>query len=180
MSRLNVHIATNAKGPAKQHVIGMYVVEHIDEKGKLETKEGMLIRDSSTGQELTLMLMINALYIVNKIQTKYESLSIFTNEQLVETALLNKWIDRWSESNWKTTKGKDVVCSDLWKKCGELLNSCCNKMIWCGKYEFNPQEQIRRDSSYLNWIENQCSNKLKEIEEKKKIESMIKDFMEGM
>lgn len=178
MARLNVHIATNAKGPAKQHVIGMYVVELIDDEGKLQTKEGMLIRESATGKELTLMLMINALFIVNKIKNQFESLTIYTNEQIVETAFLNKWIDTWQENNWKTAKGRDVAYAELWQQMEEMLKLCCRKMIWCGKHEFNPQEQIRRDSSYLNWMENQCEKKLQEINDKKKINSMIENFME--
>lgn len=179
MARLNIHIATNAKGPAKQRVIGMYVIELIDD-GKLDTKEGMLIRESSTGKELTLMLMINALFIVAKMRNQYESLSLYTNEQLVESALLNKWIEKWQESDWKNAKGKEVAHADLWQQATELINSCCEKMIWCGKHEFNPQEQIKRDSSYLSWMEIQCKNKEKEISDKEKVESMIEKFKEKM
>lgn len=185
MARININVATNAHGPSKQQVIGMYVIEHIDDKGKLETKEGMLIREKVTGTELTLMLLINALYIVRKILEiapvqQFESLTIYTDEQLVETAMLNRWIDKWEENSWKNAKGKEVAHSDLWKRAIELMRTCCERYIFMGQYEFDTSEIIRRDSSFLNWLDVQIDKKRKELEEQKKIDSLIEDFKERM
>lgn len=182
MARLNIHIATNAKGPSKQQVIGMYIIEHIDDQGQLETKDGTLIREESTGQELTLMLLINALFIISKIAPvqQFESISIYTNEQIVETAMLNKWIDKWAENSWKTAKGKEVAHSELWQQAIELMKTCCERYIFCGTYEFDTSEIIKRDSSFLSWLENQIESKRKKIEEQKKIDSMIREFKERM
>lgn len=180
MARLNIHVATNAKGPSKQHVIGMYVIELIDDKGKLDTRDGMLIRESATGQELTLMLLINALFITSKIRNDYESLGIYTNEQIIETAMLNKWIDKWSENDWKNAKGKEVGNAKLWQQATELMKKCSERTIFSGKYEFDSSEIIRRDSSFLTWMDIQIDKKKRELEDQNKVDRLIEDFKERM
>ena len=112
MDRVNIITVTTAKGPRQQEMVGMFLVEQIH-NGIPITKEGYLYREKIAKTEMTLQLLVNAAFIVSKARIDFDSVEIFTDEGLVESAFRNKWIENWNESGWKNAKGKDVANAEI-------------------------------------------------------------------
>lgn len=129
MDKVNIFVVTTAKGPSKQKVAGYFVIEHLKD-GIPITKEGRLFRDKATGLELTLKLLINALYLVSKANVEYETLVIATKEPLIDSAFNKKWIDEWKKSEWKNKKGAEISNCEDWQQLCELLEGLSKRYLF--------------------------------------------------
>ena len=45
---------------------------------------------------------------------------LYSDSAYVVNAINNRWIDKWQQNNWKTTKGEDVKNRDLWERFAKL------------------------------------------------------------
>lgn len=155
MARVNVMTAiTGNKSPAQIERVGMWMVEVIDD-GFPITYQGMLKRESITGRELTLQLLANGLTKLRKLEIEFEEIAMYFDCQVVESAFLNKWIERWSEQDWKNAKGEEIADKDTWMMIWNLLTSL-------GKRYIAPREK----SSYENWMHDQIEKAIKNDEKR--------------
>jgi len=157
---------TTAKGPSKQKAIGMFLVETID-KGFPETSHKCLIRENITGTELTLQLLANALTVAKHKETDFETITIFTDEPIVEQAFENKWIEKWQEQDWKNAKGKAVSNSEIWQMIWNLMKESGKRYVVTSK-----------KSSYTNWMLNQCEQEQRKIRNHEMVEENLKRVRE--
>lgn len=132
MDKVNIYVVTTAKSPAPQKIAGYFIIEHIKD-GIPITKEGRLYRDKTTDADLTLQLLINALYIVSKAAVNYETLVISTKCPIVDSAFNQKWIDEWKVNEWKNKKGKDISNADHWQQLCEMLEGLSHRYIFCNQ-----------------------------------------------
>ena len=162
MARVNIITVTTAKGPSKQKAIGMFLVETMD-KGFPETYHKCLIREETTGTELTLQLLANALTVAKHRETEFETVTIFTDEPIVEQAFENKWIEKWQEQDWKNAKGKEVSNCEIWQMIWNLMQEIGKKFIVTSE-----------KSSYTNWMLNQCELEQKKMRNHEMVEENLK------
>lgn len=148
MDRVNIITVTTAKGPRQQEMVGMFLVEQIH-NGIPITKEGYLYREKIAKTEMTLQLLVNAAFIVSKARIDFDSVEIFTDEGLVESAFRNKWIENWNESGWKNAKGKDVANAEIWQQLYEIMKSSSKRFI-----------VTKERSQYKGWMELQAEKRL--------------------
>lgn len=148
MDRVNITTVTTAKGPRQQEMEGMFLVEQLHD-GVPITKEGYLYREKITKVEMTLQLLVNAAYIVSKAKVDFDSVEIYTDENLVESAFKNKWIENWNENGWKNAKGKDVSNAETWQQLYEIMKNSSKRFIVAGNR-----------SQYTGWMEAQAEKKL--------------------
>lgn len=143
MDRVNIVTITSCKGPAKQKADGMLLVELLH-NGTPFTKTKIIRNDSITSMELSLQLLADAMYIVNRANTDFDSIEVYSDETSIATAFDNKWIEKWQQDNWLTAKGKDVKHKDIWKMIIKLMNQSGKQFIFC-----------KEKSKYENWMRHQ-------------------------
>lgn len=143
MDRVNIVTITSGNGPAKQKMDGMLLVEFIH-NGVPATRTKISHRDEMTPMEFSLELLANAMYMVNRSNTDFDSIEIYSDEPGITSALENKWVEKWSENNWLNAKGKDVKHKETWKMILDLMNQSGKRFIFSSE-----------KSSYENWMRNQ-------------------------
>lgn len=146
MDRVNITIAHTCKGPGRQKAVGMYLIECIHD-GIPDTKYKCLVRESITSKELSLQLLANAIHMISRANADFDSVEIYSEEQYITNAFEQKWIEKWSENDWKNAKGKDVADAEIWQMIVEKMNSCGKRFIFC-----------RNKSSYSNWMHQQMEH----------------------
>lgn len=132
MDKVNIYAVTTCKGPSVQEAAGAYVIEKITD-GIPTTKQGYLYRKETTGVELTIQLLSNAVYILSKLDIKFETLMISTEEKIVESAFTQKWIDKWIKEDWKNSKGSPVAHKEDWQVLVNLLEGLSQRYIFTNK-----------------------------------------------
>lgn len=147
--RVNITVVTTCKGPSKQKAVGWYLIEHVKD-GIPKTKDGCLYRDSITGKALTLQLMANALYILSKSNAQFDTIEVYIEDQYIESAYLNGWMDKWKDSDWKNSKGQPVADCEIWQQLYDQMEKLAKRFI-----------VIDRKSSYSNIMHMWSEDRLK-------------------
>ena len=66
-----------------------------------------------TNNKMELVAVYEALEHVSK--DKLENVIVYSDSEYVCNSL-NKWLRKWSENEWKNSKGRDIAYVDIWKK----------------------------------------------------------------
>lgn len=148
MDRVNITTITTAKGPAQQEMVGMFLIEQIH-NGIPITKEGYLYREKISRTEITVQLLVNAVYIISKANIEFDSVEMYIDEDIVSRAFINQWIDSWKENEWKNAKGKAIKNAETWQQLSELLSKASKRFIF-----------VDHKSQYTGWMEMQAEKKL--------------------
>ena len=114
---VTIYIETSIKGPRAGRAAGAYLVEYITSKGTPVTKGGILIREMTTENALTLELMDRAF---RKLQ-KMCSVRVITQCGHVLNAIKNEWIKQWEVNGWRNAKGAQVKNAELWEQLSEKM-----------------------------------------------------------
>lgn len=153
MDKVSITTVTTAKSPKRQKAVGMFLVEVLHEDVP-KTISKTLVRESVTNKELTIQLLANSICIINRINTECEEILMHIDEQIICSAISNKWIEKWSNNNWKNAKGEEVANAELWKVLQEEIKKC--------KYPLRVSEER---SQYDDWMHNECNRELKKEKE---------------
>ena len=141
---------TTLKSPKRNKAVGMYLIEIND--GEVKTRQGYLIRDNASSQELTIQLLANALHIINRVKCDKAYVKVSIDEPRVAGAINNKWLDEWKANGWQTSKGKEVANAESWKILEEKM---ADKEI----------EISTEPSSYTNYLRYQAEKLLERSNE---------------
>lgn len=85
----------------------------------------------TTNNRMELMAVIQSLLYVDTIISEFYNFTsdhvkyfvkIFTDSEYVCNAINNRWLDKWINNNWLSTKGKQISNIDLWKKLLDTMN----------------------------------------------------------
>lgn len=163
MDKVNIVTATTCKGPARQEAVGKWLIEYIHD-GEVSTKDGTLYRESITGNELTLQLLANAVYVVSKSDVVFETVEVRLDQKVIANAFMNQWIDKWVENDWKTAKGEDVANSDTWKKLYAIMDSTSKRFI-----------VTDHRSRYTDWLKYQSQTHLDVIKSKRELRNKLEN-----
>lgn len=88
------------------------VLEYVDTKGNLHTKEISKGYVRTTNNRMELMAVIAGLEALNRPC----QVEVYSDSKYVVDAFNQHWIDSWLKKNWKRGKNEPVKNVDLWKR----------------------------------------------------------------
>jgi len=111
---MHVKIYTDGAARGNPEGPGGYgaVLEYIDKKGELHTKELSQGYIKTTNNRMELMAVICALEALNRPCT----VEVYSDSKYVVDAFNQHWVDSWLKKGWKRGKNEPVKNVDLWKR----------------------------------------------------------------
>lgn len=88
------------------------VLEYVDTKGELHTKEISRGYKKTTNNRMELMAVIAGLEALNRPC----EVDLYSDSQYVVNAFNQHWIESWIKKGWKRGKNEPVKNVDLWKR----------------------------------------------------------------
>lgn len=88
------------------------VLEYVDGKGQLHTKELSQGYVRTTNNRMELMAVVAGLEALNKSC----EVEVYSDSKYVVDAFNQKWIDNWVAKGWKRGKNEPVKNIDIWKR----------------------------------------------------------------
>ena len=113
------------------------VLEYVDTKGQLHTKEISQGYKKTTNNRMELMAVIAGLEALNRPC----DVEIYSDSQYVVNAFNQHWIEGWIKKGWKRGKNEPVKNVDLWKRLLEVKGKHQVKFIWVKGHDGHPQNE---------------------------------------
>lgn len=88
------------------------VLEYVDQKGRLHTKELSQGYVKTTNNRMELMAVIAGLEALNRSC----DVEVYSDSKYVVDAFNQHWVDGWLKKGWKRGKNEPVKNVDLWKR----------------------------------------------------------------
>lgn len=88
------------------------ILEYVDTKGTLHTKELSRGYVRTTNNRMELMAVIAGLEALNRPC----EVEVYSDSQYVVNAFNKQWVDGWIKKGWKRGKNEPVKNPDLWKR----------------------------------------------------------------
>ena len=123
----------NPEGPGGYGAI----LEYIDTKGQLHTKEMSQGYVKTTNNRMELMAVITGLEALNRPC----EVDVYSDSQYVINAFNQHWIDSWIRKNWKRGKNEPVKNVDLWKRLLKAASPHKITWIWVKGHNGHPQNE---------------------------------------
>lgn len=124
---------SNPEGPGGYGAI----LEYIDTKGQLHTKEMSQGYVKTTNNRMELMAVITGLEALNRPC----EVDVYSDSQYVINAFNQHWIDSWIRKNWKRGKNEPVKNVDLWKRLLKAAAPHKITWIWVKGHNGHPQNE---------------------------------------
>ena len=113
------------------------VLEYVDMKGQLHTKEISQGYKKTTNNRMELMAVIAGLEALNR-PCKVE---LYSDSQYVVNAFNQHWIEGWIKKGWKRGKNEPVKNVDLWKRLLAAKEKHDVTFIWVKGHDGHPQNE---------------------------------------
>ena len=113
------------------------VLEYVDTKGELHTKELSQGYKKTTNNRMELMAVIAGLKALNRPC----EVELYSDSQYVVNAFNKHWIDGWIKKGWKRGKNEPVKNVDLWKQLLEAKEKHQVTFIWVKGHDGHPQNE---------------------------------------
>lgn len=113
------------------------VLEYVDTKGALHTKELSKGYKKTTNNRMELMAVIAALEALNRPC----SIELYSDSKYVVDAFNQKWIDSWLKKGWKRGKNEPVKNVDLWQRLLKAKEPHQVRFIWVKGHDGHPQNE---------------------------------------
>lgn len=113
------------------------VIEYIDSKGQLHTREYSQGYQRTTNNRMELMGVIVGLEAL----IKPCEIDLYSDSQYVVKAFTEHWIDGWIQKNWKLNTSNPVKNIDLWKRLLEAKKSHQIHFHWVKGHAGHPQNE---------------------------------------
>lgn len=136
---MNVTIYTDGSARSNPEGPGGYgtIIEYVDPKGNLHTREYSAGYKKTTNNRMELMAVIVGLENL----TKPCNVSIVSDSKYVTDAFNQNWIENWQKNNWKTAGKKNVLNVDLWKRLLEAKSNHNVSFTWVKGHDGHPQNE---------------------------------------
>ena len=112
------------------------VLEYVDPKGTLHTKELSQGYKKTTNNRMELMAVIVALEALNRPC----EVELYSDSKYVVDAFNQHWIDSWLKKGWKRGKNEPVKNADLWKRLLKAKEPHQVTFIWVKGHARTPAE----------------------------------------
>ncbi len=113
------------------------VLEYIDTKGILHTKELSQGYKKTTNNRMELMAVIAGLEALNRPC----EVEVYSDSQYVVNAFNQHWIDGWIKKGWKRGKNEPVKNVDLWQRLLAAKEKHKVSFIWVKGHDGHPQNE---------------------------------------
>lgn len=113
------------------------VLEYVDPKGTLHTKELAQGYKKTTNNRMELMAVIVALEALNRPC----EVELYSDSKYVVDAFNQHWIDSWLKKGWKRGKNEPVKNADLWKRLLKAKDPHQVIFIWVKGHDGHPQNE---------------------------------------
>ncbi len=113
------------------------VLEYVDTKGVLHTKEISQGYVKTTNNRMELMAVIAGLEALNRPC----EVELYSDSQYVVNAFNQHWIDSWLKKGWKRGKNEPVKNVDLWQRLLKAKEIHQVKFIWVKGHDGHPQNE---------------------------------------
>lgn len=113
------------------------VLEFIDSKGQLHTKELSCGYKKTTNNRMELMSVIAGLEALNRPC----EIELYSDSKYVVDAFNQHWIDGWLKKGWKRGKNEPVKNVDLWKRLLKAKEPHQITFIWVKGHDGHPQNE---------------------------------------
>ena len=113
------------------------VLEFIDSKGQLHTKELSCGYKKTTNNRMELMAVIAGLEALNRPC----EIELYSDSKYVVDAFNQHWIDGWLKKGWKREKHEPVKNVDLWKRLLKAKEPHQITFIWVKGHDGHPQNE---------------------------------------
>ena len=113
------------------------VLEYVDTKGELHTKELSQGYKKTTNNRMELMAVIAGLEALNRPC----EVELYSDSKYVVDAFNQYWIDGWIKKNWKRGKNEPVKNIDLWKRLLKAKEPHQVKFIWVKGHNGHSQNE---------------------------------------
>ncbi len=113
------------------------VLEYIDTKGELHTKELSQGYKKTTNNRMELMAVIAGLEALNRPC----EVELYSDSKYVVDAFNLRWIDNWVKKGWKRGKNEPVKNIDLWKRLLLAKEKHQVKFIWVKGHDGHRQNE---------------------------------------
>ena len=113
------------------------VLEYVDTKGQLHTKEISQGYKKTTNNRMELMAVIAGLEALNRPC----EVEIYSDSQYVVNAFNQHWIEGWIKKDWKRGKNEPVKNVDLWKRLLAAKEKHQTTFIWVKGHDGHPQNE---------------------------------------
>ena len=113
------------------------VLEYVDPKGTLHTKELSQGYKKTTNNRMELMAVIVALEALNRPC----EVELYSDSKYVVDAFNQHWIDSWLKKGWKRGKNEPVKNADLWKRLLKAKEPPQVTFIWVKGHDGHPQNE---------------------------------------
>ena len=113
------------------------VLEYVDPKGQLHTKELSQGYVRTTNNRMELMAVIAGLEALNRPC----EVDVYSDSKYVVDAFCQKWIDSWIQKNWNRGKSGPVKNVDLWKRLLAAKEPHTVRFHWVKGHDGHPQNE---------------------------------------
>ena len=113
------------------------VLEYVDSKGELHTKEISQGYKRTTNNRMELMAVIAGLEALNRPC----EVELYSDSKYVVDAFNQHWIDGWMKKGWKRGKNEPVKNVDLWKRLLKAKEPHHVTFIWVKGHDGHPQNE---------------------------------------
>ena len=113
------------------------VLEYVDTKGQLHTKELSQGYKKTTNNRMELMAVIAGLEALNRPC----EVELYSDSQYVVNAFNQHWIEGWIKKGWKRGKNEPVKNVDLWKRLLTAKEKHQVAFIWVKGHDGHPQNE---------------------------------------
>ena len=113
------------------------VLEYVDSKGELHTRELSQGYKRTTNNRMELMAVIAGLEALNRPC----QVELYSNSKYVVDAFNQHWIDGWIKKGWKRGKNEPVKNIDLWQRLLKAKAPHQVQFIWVKGHDGHPQNE---------------------------------------
>ena len=113
------------------------ILEYVDTKGQLHTKEISQGYKKTTNNSMELMAVIAGLEALNRPC----EVEVYSDSQYVVNAFNQHWIEGWLKKGWKRGKNEPVKNVDLWKRLLSAKEKHQVSFIWVKGHDGHPQNE---------------------------------------
>lgn len=113
------------------------VLEYVDTKGQLHTREYSCGYKKTTNNRMELMAAIVGLEALNRPC----EVELYSDSKYVVDAFNQHWIDSWLMKGWKRGKNESVKNVDLWQRLLKAKEPHKVTFIWVKGHDGHPQNE---------------------------------------
>ena len=113
------------------------MLEYVDGKGQLHTREYSCGYKKTTNNRMELMAAIVGLEAL----TRPCDVKLYSDSKYLVDAFNQNWIDSWLAKGWKRGKNEPVKNVDLWKRLLKAMEPHQVTYIWVKGHDGHPQNE---------------------------------------